>query len=205
MARHVDQEKRAEILQAAFAFLRQQGSPRVTMTELARALGMKRSTLYWYFPDVASIFDAALDALFIEQDRFVSERIAGLSHPIDVLGAYLQAVHAFYAGRDDEIVFMFQFWAAGRPEAPDLALSRIRARYLPRREQAIALLRAGVESGQVRPCDPEALIGLVGAMIDGLLIQRQVTGAALAPIHAIIQDMLLAPLKVEPPTETMNP
>lgn len=201
MARPVDQEKRAEIGAAAFAFVRQQGMQRVTMSDVARALGMKRSTLYWYFPDVPSIFEAALEAVFEEQDRFVATRLEGVGHPIDVLWRYLQGVHAFWAGREEEILFLFQFWAVGGVEEPGRTVERLRGRYLPRRRQAIELLEAGVASGLVRPCDPEALISLVGALIDGLLIQRQVAGVALEPIHAMIYERLLAPLRVEPKAE----
>ena len=195
MARPPDLEKRAELAAAAFDYLRAQGVRRVTMSELARAPSTKRSTLYWYFPDLGSIFETALEGLFEDQDSFVAERLVGIAHPIDLIYAYIQAVHAFYAGREEHIVFMFQFWAVGSPDEPARALERIRARYLPRRAQAIAMIEAGIEAGQVHPCDAEALIGLIGATIDGLLIQRQITNAALAPIYDIIWTRLLEPLK----------
>ena len=198
MARSPDQERRAQIAQQAFAYLRGRGGARVTMSELAQALGMKRPTLYWYYSDIASIFEEVLTQLLQEQDGFVMARLVGIDHPIDLLLAYVRAVHEFYAGREDMIVFLLQFWAAGDPQEPTRTLSKLREHYQPRRALAVQLVESGVAAGQVAPCDARALVGLLGAMVDGLLIQRVIEQPLDLTPHYHLIAQILEPLRRNP-------
>ncbi len=198
MARTPDLHKRHELAQHAWAYLRDRGWGQVTMTEMARALGLKRPTLYWYFPDLESLFEAVLEAFFEAQERAVQERLQHLNHPIDLLYAHLTGVHALYLDREEEIVALIQLWAMAGSGQASRTLALLRGRYLPRRDAAVALLRAGQEAGYVAPCDPEALVALIGALTDGLLIQRILTNAPLGPIHHLIWEHLLQPLRLQP-------
>ena len=56
MPRRPDQARRAELAQAAFDVLRARGM-QTSMRELADALGIKRPTLYFYFPDLGAVFE----------------------------------------------------------------------------------------------------------------------------------------------------
>jgi hypothetical protein len=47
----------------------------------------------------------------------------------------------------------------------------------------------------VAPCDPEALVATVRALIDGLMVQRVMEGRALEPVHLLVAERLLLPLK----------
>ena len=58
MARTPDLVKRAEIAEQSFEFIRTRGFQKRTMRDIAKALGMKRSTLYWYYRDLGGIFEA---------------------------------------------------------------------------------------------------------------------------------------------------
>lgn len=73
MARTVDHKKREEIAQAAFALIRAQGVQSTSMTDIARALGMKRPTLYWYFKDLAAIFEAVLQHMLSDLAQHLLE------------------------------------------------------------------------------------------------------------------------------------
>ena len=57
MPRRPDLARRAELATAAFEVLRARGM-QTSMRELADALGVKRPTLYFYFPDLAAVFDS---------------------------------------------------------------------------------------------------------------------------------------------------
>ncbi len=204
MARTPDLQKRAEIARQAYAYLRERPGARVTMAELARALEMKRSTLYWYYPDVASIFAEVLAQLLVEQDAHLTEAIVGHEHPLDLIMAYVEGVHGFWSGREEDLVFMLQFWAAGNPEHPNETLDQLRDHYEPRRAMGRALLEQGIADGLIAPCDTEVLIGLLGALVDGLLIQRlMVRPLDLSPHHTWIARELLEPLRLhDAPKET---
>ena len=61
MPRRPDLARRAELAHAAFEVLRARGM-QTSMRELADALGVKRPTLYFYFPDLGAVFETVLDA-----------------------------------------------------------------------------------------------------------------------------------------------
>ena len=56
MPRRPDLARRAELAHAAFEVLRARGM-QTSMRELAEALGIKRPTLYFYFPDLGVVFE----------------------------------------------------------------------------------------------------------------------------------------------------
>ncbi len=55
MPRPLDLARRAQIAEQAFRAIQHHGVHRVTMSSLAKALGMKRTALYHYFPNLGAI------------------------------------------------------------------------------------------------------------------------------------------------------
>lgn len=198
MARPVDTEKREALAQQAFEHIKAQGFERVTMSSLARALEMKRSTLYWYFNDIHAIFEVVLESLLKAQDAFIVERVRQQAHPLDLAMDYIRAVHGFYAQRADVIVLLFQFWALAGT-SPQRALAQLRAHHIPRRQLAVAALEAGIESGHIAACDVEVVVSTLSAMVDGLLVQLVVDPSIdLSARHALIFNAILEPLRLTP-------
>lgn len=198
LARKPDHEKRAQILAGALEIVREKGVHNATMKDIAEGLGMKRSSLYWYFKDLGELFDALLDDMLERQTALTLERFEGVTHPIDLLYQRLLAVHDFFDGQEDLILVLFQFWAMSSPQEPGRVIARIRERFDGWRKAAIALLEKGVEEGSVAPCDPEKTFDLWAAMVDGLLVHRISRGLEVKAIAPIIWERFLAPLKVDP-------
>ncbi len=63
------------------------------------------------------------------------------------------------------------------------------------RRAAADRVREGIERGIVAPCDADALVNMVRAVTDGLMVQRVMTGLDLAPVHELLWTNLLRPLK----------
>lgn len=198
MARTVDTERRREIAAQAFEVVRSRGVHRATMSDIAAALDMKRPTLYWYFSDLGEIFDAVLDLNLTELAAFVADRLSGIAHPLDRVEAYLRAMFDFYRGREDTILVLLQFWAVGEgPGQPERAIARMRAYFEPWRAMAVADLQRGIDDGRVAPCNPEAVVDLVGIFIDGGLIHRVGRGIELEPAIDLLRETVLEPLRIE--------
>lgn len=198
MARPVDTKKREALAQQAFEHIKAQGFERVTMSSLARALEMKRSTLYWYFNDIHAIFEVVLESLLTTQDAFILERMQQQAHPLDLAMEYIRAVHGFYAQRADVIVLLFQFWALAGT-SPQRALEQLKAHHLPRRQLAVAALESGIDSGHIAPCDVDVVVSTLSAMVDGLLVQLVVEPSIdMAARHTLIFDAILEPLRRDP-------
>ncbi len=197
MARPVDIAKRKEIGAKAVEFLREHGLETST-SKLAEGLGLKRPTLLYYFPDRIAIFELALADLLARQAVFVVEQMSKHEHPIDQLYAQVRAVHAFHHEREERILFLTQALAVGSKERTRNIVDIGNQAFEAHRQALTQRLRDGIEAGLVADCDPDALIRLCRAAIDGLMVQRVMTQCALAPVHNLLWESVLAPLKLQP-------
>src|SRR5688572_27792344 len=110
MPRRPDLARRAELANAAFEVLRARGM-QTSMRELADALGVKRPTLYFYFPDLGAVFESVLDQMYQSLGETIVARTKGISHPLDRLRAGIDAVMDYHRERPDLIGALFQLWA----------------------------------------------------------------------------------------------
>ncbi len=196
MARPAEPEKRLELARHAVEVLAREGLD-ASMSRVADALGVNRTTLLYHFPSRSQIVETALEALLIEQAQAVIAAIEEHSHPIDRLYAQVRAVHAFHHGREARIVFLSQAVAASGERMPEILAAGNRVFEAYRRDAA-GRVRKGIAAGIVKPCDADALVNLVRAVIDGLMVQRVLTGVALAPVHDLLWKHVLQPLKRKP-------
>lgn len=224
MARRLDIARRAELAAKAVQVLKVRGVQRCTMSDLATALGIKRPTLYFYFRDLGAVFDVVFEDTQRRYLEHVARRLDGLeersdsqggagpaglaggaggkaprgtAHPIDQLIALARATAEFQAGQRDLVVLLFQLWAIGGSD-PERVLARGRELFEPTRQLLIARVTAGVAAGQVTACEPQRLVDLVLATMDGAMV-AQVTRRT-AP-GAIVEEMIarvLEPVALRP-------
>lgn len=200
MARPVDIQKREDLGRKAVEFLRIHGID-TSMSKLAEGLGVKRPTLLYHFPDRIRIFEQALADLLAEQARFVVDRMMQHEHPIDQLFAQVQSVHAFQHGREDLVIFLTQALAVGGTERTRHIVEIGNQAFEVHRQALTKRIRDGIESGIIHDCDADSLIRICRAAIDGLMIQRVMNQCDLAPIHKLLWEGLLQPLKRTPDSQ----
>jgi TetR/AcrR family transcriptional regulator len=199
MARTFDAARRTALVAQTLELMRTRGLGRLTMSELATALGVKRPTLYFYFRDLSGLLLAAVEEVYRAYAVHIAARLAPIDHPVEALGELARATVAYQRERRDLVILLFQLWAAGDAE-PELLLARSRAAGQVLRADLVARLRAGVERGVVAPCDPERIVDLVLTVLDGTIVAA-VTGSG-APAVAVeeLWRQVLAPLIVPPPS-----
>ncbi len=193
MPRPAEPEKRQELARRAVDVFSRRGFD-VPMSRIADDLGMKRPTLLYHFPTRAHIVETALQDLLVEQAAFVLERIEQHEHPIDRLYAQVRAVHEFHHGREARILLLTQAIAASGGRMAEILDIGNRV-FEAHRRAAADRIREGIREGTVAPCDADALVSLVRAVIDGLMVQRLMTGKNLAPVHEFLWTHVLLPLK----------
>ncbi|MEZ4248130.1 MAG: TetR family transcriptional regulator [Polyangiales bacterium] len=200
MARPLDLDKRRTLAREAVTVMQREGVD-VSMTRLAEALGLKRPTLLYHFPTRAQIVETALEEMMLEQAAFVLGRLAKEEHPLRRLYAQVRAVHEFQHGNEARLLFLTQALAAtGGERMKELVHGAAKIFEAHRRANADRI-RAGIEAGLVAPCDADALVQLVRAVIDGLVIQRVTESIELEPVHRLLWENLLAPLERTPGVE----
>lgn len=195
MPRRPDLARRSELARAAFDVLRARGM-QTSMRELAEALGVKRPTLYFYFPDLGAVFETVLDQMYQALAEAVVARTTQVDHPLDRLRAVVDATLAFHRERPQLIGGLFQLWAVGGRDFTTV-LDRERRIVVAARDALVADLRAGIARGEVLACDPARIVDLVLAVVDGVLV-HQVLGIARADdVIEELADRVIEPLRPE--------
>jgi len=170
MPRRPDLERRSQLARAAFDVLRTRGM-QISMRELAEALGVKRPTLYFYFPDLGTVFETVLDQMYLALAEEVTASIRAVDHPLDRLRAVVDATLAFHRDRPQLIGGLFQLWAAGGRDFATV-LDRERRVVVAARDALVTDLRAGIARKEVVACDPERIVDLVLAVVGGVLVHH---------------------------------
>ena len=194
MPRRPDLARRAELARAAFEVLRARGM-QTSMRELADALGVKRPTLYFYFPDLGAVFESVLDETYRALADHVIARTREVAHPLDRLRAVVDATIEFHRERPQLIGGLFQLWAVGGRDFASV-LDRERRIVVAARDALVADVRAGIARREVRPCDPERVVDLVLAVVDGVLVHHVV---GIARPDGVIEELaarVIEPLRV---------
>ncbi len=194
MPRRLDVARRQELALAAFEILRTRGV-QTTMSELADALGVKRPTLYFYFPDLDTVFETVLDQTYRALTELVLERVRHVDHPLDRLRTVVDATIAFHRERPNLIGGLFQLWAMGGRNFQTV-LERERGAVVAARDALVADLQAGIARKQVKACLPERVVDLVLAVVDGVLVHHVVGIARPEGVLEELADRIIEPLRV---------
>ena len=81
----------AEILEAAWELARTEGLAGLSLRDVARRIGMRPPSLYWYFPSKAAIYDA----MFIQGNRQLLARLEAQQWPADARAALRLGTRVF--------------------------------------------------------------------------------------------------------------
>ena len=195
MPRRPDLARRAELAHAAFDVLRTRGM-QTSMRELADALGIKRPTLYFYFPDLGAVFETVLDQLYQTLTETVLAKLRVHEHPIDRLRAVIDATLTFHRERPQLIAGLLQLWALGSRDLSTV-LDRERRGVLAARDALVADLRAGIARKEVKPCEPERVVDLVLAVIEGAVVHHVLGIARTDDTTDELALRVLEPLRVQ--------
>jgi AcrR family transcriptional regulator len=193
MPRRPDLARRAELATAAFEVIRTRGV-QTSMRELADALGVKRPTLYFYFPDLGSVFESVLDQMYQELAVVVMDRVRAETNPLDRLRAVVEATIEFHRERPALIAGLLQLWSVGGRDFASV-LDRERRIVETSREALIADVRAGIARKEVLPCDPERVVSLVLAVVSGVLVHQVLGIARPDGVTEELADRIIDPLR----------
>jgi len=193
MPRRPDLARRTELAHAAFEVLRARGM-QTSMRELADALGVKRPTLYFYFPDLGAVFETVLEQTYKTFADEVVARTKAVEHPLDRLRTVVEATVDFHRQRPNLIGGLFQLWAVGGRDFASI-LERERKMVLIGRAALVADLRAGIARREVKPCDPERVVEMVLAVVDGVLVHHVLGIANAERVIDELTERVIEPLR----------
>ena len=162
----VSEERRAQIIEAALACFTRLGYVNTTMDEIAAASGLSKGAIYWYFDSKDTLFRAAASSVL---ERVVETSLAATTDCETATERFrVGAACMVDVCREMECYFalVVEFWTQSeqRDEATRFWADIIREY----RRAVAAVLEAGIEGGEFRSVDTQALSWMIMAAYDGL-------------------------------------
>lgn len=162
----VSEERRAQIIEAALACFTRQGYVNTTMDEIAAESGLSKGTIYWYFDSKDDLFQAAANSVLEQTVETALTAMMGCETATERLRVGAQCMVDLCREVESTFGLIIEFWTQSerREEATAFWTATI-TQY----QQAVeAILEAGVEAGEFKPVDTEALAWMIMAAYDGL-------------------------------------
>src|SRR5713226_8619781 len=145
------EESRAAILQAAVREFSREGVAGARTDAIARAAGVNKALLYYYFEDKETLYGAVLDQVFGGLKQSIEEALSSDLPPREKLLAYVAAHFDYIAGHPlFPRIAQGEMMRAGRGRAPQF--ERIVKQYfVPLFRRVAAVIEEGQAAGEFRP------------------------------------------------------
>ena len=157
-----------QVIKAAQQLFRQYGLQKVTMDDVAKAVGKGRSSLYYYYKNKIEIFGAVMD---VE----ISEILAEMARAVDKAVGVEQQIYAFCVTKLKEARKRRAFYATLEALDADERSTYAKAEHTIRTKMMAQegdllrkILTGGVEKGELRPLDQKELDGLVFVLLSSI-------------------------------------
>ncbi len=159
------EEARASILEAALREFAQEGVAGARTEAIARAAGVNKALLYYYYGDKESLYGAVLDKVFSGLADKVNAVLDRDLPPREKVLAWVGAHFDYVASsRLYPRVVQREMMRAGRGGSPHMR--RLAERYLrPLQMRLLALIRDGIATGEFREIDAMHFILSTIAMV----------------------------------------
>ena len=159
-------ERRDDIVRAALRCFTRKGYNNTTMDDIVAESELSKGTLYWYFDSKEDLFQAALLSVFegfggdplpaLAQCDTGTERLRCLGHST---AAFSDSVAGYFG-------LFLEFWIS-RPHREEA--NRVWYNLLEQYKRILsAIIEDGIDAGEFRPVDAEALVWALMATYDGL-------------------------------------
>lgn len=168
---------RQRIIDVARNLLSESGYHSVSMSDIARELGITKAALYYHFPSKTAIYAAVLDTVKGDMERLLAVALAEET-PRARLEAIIES-YLDYWMREMNVLSVL----VGKLSQEE---TQLRDTFLQMREEVRALIRPVLEdatkdSPTFRNLDSGILVIMLTAMLDGLLLEASLLGG---PLHS---------------------
>jgi TetR/AcrR family transcriptional regulator len=169
MPRTGGERRRTTIVEEAIRQFGREGYAGASLESIAQAVGVRKQTILYYFPNKDALLEACLAAA---GQRVAEEISAALEASLEPEARAEAVIHAVYELAGEWPEFPMFIREAGRlgPNAFD----RFGSSLEPLRVRAIGFLRDGMEGGEIRKQDPALLLFTLYTAVIGSLTEASV-------------------------------
>ncbi len=160
------EKTRAAILKAALHEFSAEGVAGARTDAIAKAAGVNKALLYYYFEDKEALYGAVIDSVFSGLRDRVLEVLSVDAPPRERLLAYVEA-HFDFAASSAEFprVLQQELMRAGRSKSPHLK-HVAKSYFVPISEKLAEVFREGMARGEFRKVDVRRfMICMIGATV----------------------------------------
>jgi TetR/AcrR family transcriptional regulator len=174
MPRTGGQERRSTLVEEAIRAFGREGYNGASIERIATAVGVRKQTLLYYFPNKEALLEACLAAA---GERLASEITAALADQESYWGRAEAVIHAIFRLAEQWPEFPMFVREAGR--LGPLAFERFASTIDPLRKRAIDFLQTGMDLGEIRKQDPAMLLFTLYTAVVGSLTEASVLTAVM--------------------------
>ncbi len=205
-ARNAEQSREA-ILKAALREFAQEGLAGARTDEIARAAGVNKALLYYYFQGKEGLYGAVLDFIFTGLREQVIPILDSNLNAGEKIVRYVSAYFDYLAQSPFlPRLVQLEMMRAGRNPSPHLR-KLVNRHFRPLFERVVRTFREGIASGEFRPVDPvqflPSIVGMcVHYFISAPVVRIFLNADPLLPEHiaarkAAVLDVVAAALFVD--------
>ncbi len=161
-----DEQMQQLILSAAQKLFQQYGKQRVSMEDVAQAVGKGRSSLYYYYKNKEDVWDAVLELEF-------EEIVQKIKQAVDIASTPLDKIKAFCLTKIKMLRSKRELYHITTPLSNNLESKRPnyakRHKYLKKESIILTeIFNHGIETGELRSLKPEEVDTLAFVLLGGL-------------------------------------
>ena len=201
MTKHQSEsERRAQILEAARALFVERGYLAARVEDIARAAGLSKGAVYFYFASKKAIFEALAEQEYSRTITFLLQAQAAPIPASQKLFIMARQYLDYFSGLEEPPrFFLLMTEMAIRDDAIRENVRAIHERYV---QGLASIIAQGSDEGIFRPVDAEALSTMLKALIDGISGQA---AAGLRPdvsrLTSAGMDIILNGLLIKDPSD----
>ena len=169
MPRTGGERRRTTLVEEAIRQFGTEGYTGASLDSIATAVGVRKQTLLYYFPNKDALLEACLAAAGKRVAEEISSALEASTDPEEGAEAVIHAVYELAAEWPEFPMFIREAGRLG-PNAFD----RFGSSLEPLRVRAVGFLEAGMESGRIRKQDPGLLLFTLYTAVIGSLTEASV-------------------------------
>jgi AcrR family transcriptional regulator len=162
----VSEERRAQIIEAALACYTRKGYANTTMDDIVAESGLSKGAIYWYFKSKDDVFQAAFTSMFEAVGAESMVAFQACETAADRLRLGARTMVDLARNIEGYFALIVEFWS--QSENRDEVMG-FWAEMLVQYQQVIAaIFEGGIQSGEFREVDADALAWMIMTAYDGL-------------------------------------
>jgi AcrR family transcriptional regulator len=162
----VSEVRRAQIIEAALARFTQQGYANTTIDDIATESGLSKGAIYWYFESKDDLFQAAANSVMEEMVERSMTALTDCQTATEQLRVGARCMVDLCRDIEGYFGLIIEFWTQSERREEATAFW---AEMIKQYRQAVeAILEGGVQAGEFKAVDTEALSWMIMAAYDGL-------------------------------------